>query len=128
MSEIEALGYLGLEVSDLGRWATFASTMLGLQVVENGPSQIDLRMDDYAWRLRLSEGALDDLTFMGWEVKDAARLTALTRRLESAGSRSNSYPPRPQRSAVSPVRSASATPNTTTTRRFSDHCSAPIAR
>lgn len=32
MSEIAALGYIGLEVSDLARWAAFAGDMLGLEV------------------------------------------------------------------------------------------------
>ncbi len=85
MSEIEALGYVGIEVSDPGQWAHFAGTLLGLEVVERSDGQIDLRMDDYAWRLRLSEGPRDDLSFMGWEVKDAANLAALARRLEAAG-------------------------------------------
>ena len=56
MSEIEALGYIGLEVSDLARWADFAGAALGLEVVERGPNGLDLRMDSYAWRLRLNEG------------------------------------------------------------------------
>jgi 2,3-dihydroxybiphenyl 1,2-dioxygenase len=85
MSEIEALGYIGLEVSDLPRWADFAGTMLGLEVVARADGQTDLRMDDYAWRLRLNEGPRDDLSFIGWEVKDAAQLASLASRLEGAG-------------------------------------------
>jgi 2,3-dihydroxybiphenyl 1,2-dioxygenase len=85
MSEIEALGYIGLEVSDLARWTDFAGATLGLQVVQREAGGVDLRMDDYAWRLRLTEGARDDLAFMGWEVKDAGQLQALADRLARAG-------------------------------------------
>ena len=85
MSEIEALGYIGLEVSDLARWADFAGAALGLEVVERGPNGLDLRMDSYAWRLRLNEGPRDDLAFMGWEVKDARQLGALAERLDRSG-------------------------------------------
>jgi 2,3-dihydroxybiphenyl 1,2-dioxygenase len=85
MSEIAALGYIGLEVSDLSRWADFAGALLGLEVVARTDGQIDLRMDHYAWRLRLSEGPRDDLSVMGWEVGDAARLATLAQRLERAG-------------------------------------------
>jgi 2,3-dihydroxybiphenyl 1,2-dioxygenase len=85
MSEIEALGYIGLEVSDLARWTDFAGATLGLEVVQREEGGIDLRMDDYAWRLRLNEGARDDLAFMGWEVRDAGQLEALADSLERAG-------------------------------------------
>ena len=85
MSEIEALGYIGLEVSDPGRWAHFAGALLGLEVIPRDDGQTDLRMDDYAWRVRLSAGPRDDLSFMGWEVKDAGALSGLSDRLGSAG-------------------------------------------
>jgi 2,3-dihydroxybiphenyl 1,2-dioxygenase len=85
MSEIAALGYVTLEVSDLSRWAAFAGTLLGLEVVARDDGALDLRMDDYAWRLRLSEGPRDDLAVMGWEVKDAAQLAALADRVVRSG-------------------------------------------
>jgi len=85
MSEIAALGYVLLEVSDLPRWAAFAGTLLGLEVVARDDGALDLRMDAYAWRLRLTAGPRDDLAVMGWEVKDAAQIDALADRLGRAG-------------------------------------------
>lgn len=82
---IEALGYIGLEVSDLGAWKTFASDVLGLEAVERADGTLDLRLDDYATRIRLHHGSRDDLAYAGWEVKDAAALDALAERLRSAG-------------------------------------------
>lgn len=83
--EIEALGYLGLEVSDLPRWLDFAEAILGLQPVERADGTVDLRMDGYASRIRLHPGERDDLAYAGWEVRDLGALTALAVRLEDSG-------------------------------------------
>lgn len=84
-SEIEALGYLGLEVSSLDAWRTFAADVLGVQPVERHDGTVDLRMDAYATRIRLHEGPRDDLAYAGWEVRDAAALDTLAARLEAVG-------------------------------------------
>jgi 2,3-dihydroxybiphenyl 1,2-dioxygenase len=82
---IEALGYIGLNVSDLERWQHFASTILGLQASSRADGTIDLRMDNYASRIRLHEGSDDDLAYAGWEVRDAASLAAIATRLRDRG-------------------------------------------
>lgn len=79
--EIEALGYAGLEVSDLAAWEDFATNVLGLQALRRADGTIDVRMDNYATRLRLHEGPRDDLAYTGWEVRDSAALDALAARL-----------------------------------------------
>jgi len=84
-SEIAALGYLGLEVSDLASWKNFASDMLGLQWCPREDGSVDLRMDRYATRVRLHEGPADDLAYAGWEVRDADALAGLAARLSDAG-------------------------------------------
>ena len=81
--EIEALGYLGLEVSDLSVWHAFATRLLGLQAAAREDGTIDLRMDAYATRIRLHEGPRDDLAYAGWEVRDAQALDSLAARLEA---------------------------------------------
>lgn len=82
---IEALGYLGLEVSDGARWQHFAGNILGLQPVGREDGSIDLRMDNYASRIRLHEGPSDDLAYIGWEVADENALAAVAARLLGAG-------------------------------------------
>ncbi|MDP9013729.1 MAG: VOC family protein [Pseudomonadota bacterium] len=77
MSAIQSLGYVGLTVSDLDRWKLFATQLLGLQVVTREDGALDLRMDSYATRLRLTGGAADDIDSIGWEVRDRAELEAL---------------------------------------------------
>jgi 2,3-dihydroxybiphenyl 1,2-dioxygenase len=84
-SQIEALGYIGLEVSDLAQWRHFAGNVLGLHVQDRADGGIDLRMDGYATRLRLTEGPLDDLSYAGWEVRDAGALDTLVQELEGRG-------------------------------------------
>lgn len=82
---IEALGYVGIEVSDLASWRHFAADILGLQPVERSDGSLDLRMDNYASRFRLHKGPSDDLAYIGWEVPDAAALDGLAERLSAAG-------------------------------------------
>jgi 2,3-dihydroxybiphenyl 1,2-dioxygenase len=85
MSLIEALGYVGLSVSDLPTWRAFASETLGLQAAPRDDESLDLRMDAYATRLRLIAGEADDIAYAGWEVRDRADLMALAERLAKAG-------------------------------------------
>lgn len=83
--EIEALGYVGLEVSDLAVWLAFARDILGLTAIERADGTIDLRMDSYATRIRLIEGPGDDIAYIGWEVCDARALASLSETLSNAG-------------------------------------------
>jgi len=86
MSTAAQLGYLGLEVSDLGAWRGFATELLGLAVGEpRSDGALPLRMDERAFRILLHEGPRDDVAFLGWEFADGASLEAATKRLSSAG-------------------------------------------
>jgi 2,3-dihydroxybiphenyl 1,2-dioxygenase len=83
--EIQALGCIGIEVSDLGRWTDFATKILGIEADRRDDGSIDLRLDVYATRIRLIQGSRDDLAFVGWEVKDAETLVRLEARLRASG-------------------------------------------
>jgi 2,3-dihydroxybiphenyl 1,2-dioxygenase len=85
MSAIQSLGYVGLTVSDLDGWKTFATRFLGLQAVVRDDTVLDLRMDAYALRLRLTAGAADDIDVAGWEVRDAQGLEKLAATLAHHG-------------------------------------------
>jgi len=83
---VTQLGYIGLEVSDVGSWKTYATEVLGLAV--NGADadgSVFLRMDEKHHRIALHPGAGDDLAYAGWEVKDEAALRAVADRLERQG-------------------------------------------
>lgn len=83
---IAQLGYLGLEVSSLSAWESFATGVLGLGVVnrqEDGG--FALRMDGHAQRFVVTKGPADDVAFLGWQVEDDAALEAIAARVRAAG-------------------------------------------
>lgn len=83
--EIKALGYIGLSVRDLDEWTRFAEDELGLMASTRTESSVELRVDDYAWRIQLKKGDEDDIIFAGWEVADRQALDALSARLIEQG-------------------------------------------
>lgn len=85
MGTAAKLGYLGLEVSDLGAWQRFARDVLGLRVgARRSDGSLPLRMDEYLHRFLVREGPSDDVAYVGWEVADAGAVDALTSRLVRA--------------------------------------------
>jgi 2,3-dihydroxybiphenyl 1,2-dioxygenase len=79
------LGYLGLEVSDLGAWSRFATDVLGLGIGARRPGgALPLRMDGHEHRFLLHEGPADDVAYIGWELADRAALEAICGRLDRA--------------------------------------------
>ncbi len=85
MATAATLGYLGLEVSDLGAWRRFARDLLGLEIgALRSDGALPLRMDDHAHRFLLHEGTANDVAYIGWELRDRAALDALAGRLERA--------------------------------------------
>lgn len=81
---IEALGYLGLEVSKPEEWRVFLEDLLGLQIIARDEEEFDARMDDYGARLHITSGSHDDLSYLGWEVRDAIALENLKSTLTEA--------------------------------------------
>jgi 2,3-dihydroxybiphenyl 1,2-dioxygenase len=80
------LGYLGFVTTVPDAWETFATEVLGLGVatrLDNGG--FTLRMDSYAQRFFVEPGASDDVSVIGWEVKDEAALHQIAGRVEAAG-------------------------------------------
>lgn len=79
---IRSLGYLGLGVNSLDAWRDYATGVLGFQW---GAELVDgtrlLRMDDYRQRMFLTPTGEDDITFAGWEVRDADELRSVEARL-----------------------------------------------
>ena len=88
MNEIRQLGYVGLGVSDLDAWESFASEVLGMQVLARDSEQSDaplhLRMDDCVRRISLHADGHDDVNYLGFEVADEAQLEVVRERLERA--------------------------------------------
>lgn len=86
IGRVTQLAYLGFEVEDVVAWETFAISILGMEVVERGPTTgIALRMDQHAHRILVSPGRADDLSFMGWEVASHKNLDAIVAHLREHG-------------------------------------------
>jgi 2,3-dihydroxybiphenyl 1,2-dioxygenase len=83
---VHSLGYIGLGVRDLGAWEQYVNDILGF---EWGPALDDgarlVRMDARRQRLIVAATGEDDITFAGWEVRDAAALLELERHLSGLG-------------------------------------------
>ena len=79
------LGYLGFEVSDLGAWEAFATSVLGVTVAGRGDGALSLRLDGHAHRIFLAAGPADDLAFVGWQLDGAGAFEGMLERLRRAG-------------------------------------------
>src|SRR4029450_647679 len=82
---VSALGYIGLEVADLGAWRAYATSFLGLMDVSQSNAELRLRADVRAWRISVSQVNANDLAFAGFEVRAAASLAAVCESLRAAG-------------------------------------------
>jgi 2,3-dihydroxybiphenyl 1,2-dioxygenase len=74
------LGFLAFEVANATAWDHFLTEVCGLVGVGDGR----YRLDGHAWRIQVTEGPLDDLSAVGWELTDA-ELDAAIPRLAAAG-------------------------------------------
>lgn len=82
MSAIRALGYLGFAARDLNAWQDFAENILGTQTKFNDDGSLDLKIDDYAWRLRFHPADENDLLYLGWELTGPDGMAELKQNLE----------------------------------------------
>ena len=79
----QALGYVGVRAKDLGDWASYGSSLLGLQRIDKSRSTLAFRMDDRKQRIIVDADGGEGIGFFGWEVADAAALEALAAHLDN---------------------------------------------
>jgi 3,4-dihydroxy-9,10-secoandrosta-1,3,5(10)-triene-9,17-dione 4,5-dioxygenase len=85
MSEVIALGYVGLTAPDLAAFEEFSNAVLGMQVAPgSGADRLRLRVDERAWRISVEPGP-GGLAFAGWEVASGVELERLAGRLDDLG-------------------------------------------
>ena len=83
---ITELGYLGFEVSDLGRWQQFMTEVIGMAFRPGPlPGTGLVRMDHYDRRFVFSQGSTDDFAFAGWQSPNAQSLAEFAEHLERLG-------------------------------------------
>jgi 2,3-dihydroxybiphenyl 1,2-dioxygenase len=84
---IRTLAYIGLEVSDIDAWRSFAERLLGMpdERVGDDSNRLLLRMDQQRYRFDLRAAESDRLAWLGWEVATGNDLEEAERELVAAG-------------------------------------------
>lgn len=85
MIEISGLGYIVIEASDLAAWTTFATDIVGAVVNQGVAGQIDLRLDEHPWRVKIVSGERDDIFAAGWELASEQALEEFVADLRANG-------------------------------------------
>lgn len=77
MRHITELAYLGAGVTDLPAWKAYAVEVLGLEITADSTDELTyLRVDDRHHRLLLEPAEVDDVAYLGWQVRDGDGLAA----------------------------------------------------
>lgn len=87
ITELTALGYIGVRSAQLDDWGRYATNLLGMQQVDRGGAVRAFRMDDRKQRLIVTGDEGEGLGFLGWELADAGALDALAAPLEAHGTK-----------------------------------------
>ncbi|MDN5757155.1 MAG: VOC family protein [Tomitella sp.] len=88
--EIRALGYIEVQTNDMERWRKLAFDVLGF-AEGSGPAGADtgdalyLRMDERAARIIVKHGETDQVSAVGWEVRDQEALDRVRETVSAAG-------------------------------------------
>ena len=83
---VSQLGYLGFGVSDLGRWETYATEVLGMEIpsrAEDGT--LYLRIDENHHRFLLHPGGNDDLAYVGLQTANRTEFEDTKQKLYDGG-------------------------------------------
>lgn len=85
MSDLQRLGYIKVQATDIERWRHFAFGVLGF-AEGSGPDDdtLYLRMDERAARIIVVRGDVDKIVTVGWEVRDHAALQRVRAALGAA--------------------------------------------
>jgi hypothetical protein len=83
---VSQLAYVGIGVSDMARWRSFAADVLGTQVLEGGDDgTVYLRMDEYHHRIALHPSGEDDVLYIGLQASTPAAYEAGKAALRAGG-------------------------------------------
>jgi 2,3-dihydroxybiphenyl 1,2-dioxygenase len=83
---VSQLAYVGIGVSDMARWKSFAAEVLGLEIGEpSDDGAVYLRMDEYHHRIALYPSGEDDVLYIGLQAPTHAAYEAGKTALRAAG-------------------------------------------
>ncbi len=82
---IEEVGYLGLDATDISEWRRFASEFIGFEVRPQPNQALGLRMDEFAWRLLVQPANRNGVGFIGLKLAHEGALAQAREELRAAG-------------------------------------------
>src|SRR5258708_28634201 len=83
---VTELGYMGIGVKNLEEWKNFATSIVGMELADDGePDRCYLRMDYQHHRIVLHADGSDDLAYLGFRVAGADEFSAMQSQLSAAG-------------------------------------------
>ena len=83
---VPQLAYLGIGVSDMSAWKTFATDILGMQIIERADDgTVYLRMDENHHRIALHPSGEDDVLYIGLQTPTMAEYEDSKAALKAAG-------------------------------------------
>jgi 2,3-dihydroxybiphenyl 1,2-dioxygenase len=86
MIQVSELGYMGIGVKDLDAWKSFATSIVGLELADDGErDRCYLRMDYLHHRIVMHDDGTDDLAYLGFRVDGADEFAQMQRQLSDAG-------------------------------------------
>jgi 3,4-dihydroxy-9,10-secoandrosta-1,3,5(10)-triene-9,17-dione 4,5-dioxygenase len=86
MMQVQRLGYLVIESTDLDAWRRFGTEVLGMAVGKRSTDDtLHLRLDDQPFRFAVVAGGEDRLQYSGWQVANQAALEQLADDLAGRG-------------------------------------------
>jgi 3,4-dihydroxy-9,10-secoandrosta-1,3,5(10)-triene-9,17-dione 4,5-dioxygenase len=66
--DIRGMGYAVIEATDMPKWRSFGTDMLGMMPADGPDGALYLKMDDRAYRMLVVPGSKNRLIATGWEV------------------------------------------------------------
>jgi len=83
---VTELGYMGVGVKNLEEWKNFATSIVGMELVDEGESdRCYLRMDYQHHRIVVHADGSDDLSYLGFRVAGAEEFSAMQAQISAAG-------------------------------------------
>ncbi len=82
---LHTLSYVGFNATDLDDWRAYATTVLGMEAVDQTADTLRLRMDDKHHRFAIHKSATPGFAYSGWDVGTRAELDRLTAELTALG-------------------------------------------
>ena len=82
---IDQLAYLVVEATDIEKWRSFGTQILGMEARDGPDGELYFKIDERAFRILVLPGEHDRLLSSGWEVASEEAFNAFRIRLEQAG-------------------------------------------